>query len=1266
MNKRQKIPSLRIRWIQPDEGSRQSVRRRVFLTSLLFSVLVFSIMSLLPAKAATMISDFRLPDHWAPVWFQDTAEVDDLGYRADYITNFNFDVDWNATNNWNNLIDGGYELKAYIYYWIVETEQYYFIGYVDFHPIDWAYLGPGTLNVENKGREELDSDLLPPEEHENDMEGCLLAIRKDGSEFGSLEYCITVAHLDFPLYHGDEIENLSNLDQSQKDALDDLIRKADIQFSIPENGQRPCLFVEPKGHGVYILDGKGEFPFAGEDGVVYLPGELAQEPKGEKSEAVIYELKLIDELWGQNLSETIKDIISKLGGSLIQEIKGFSLLNIIERLGDRSGLSATIDDKGSSKVVFAYEIPEYKYYFQTGDTVNLLVETTSDPPPVGIIPWVLKSKVELTHDGLDDIEIAKAEWLEWKYPEDIGYDILTDLWSNVSSKVKFSREDPLVLVELDPDFGSGFRFKIPVHLDGAGTASLNLRCLYDISPHVGSEESTVEWTFKILGPGPPIDLTTTSVTAPSSAKPGDPINVSFTIKNQGTAPSGSFYNRISLSKEPHGTDILLDNFSMGSIAAGSSSSDTQTVQIPGDTSPGDYYVTVYADGFQVIDESNEGNNIGSTPIIIGSIGTPDLVVTYVDAPSSAYPGADINVSFTVKNQGTAASGGFHNRISLDDFPLGESPMNSIAAGSSSSDTRTVRIPTSVSPGDYDVIVYADCFQEVDESNENNNTKSKSITIKPLPDKTAWEFNTFQDREGWRTEDCGVIVSWSVNWDDNGALIILVDGKNPYIVNDPLSINAANYNTIRIAMVSHFNTGDGTVAFKTSASPNYDSNKIIFHVNHDNNLYVYDIVVGEHINWKGTITGLRIAPATEAHSNIAFDYIKLIDEPAKRPSLIYFPSGGLKFGDIKVGQTKELTIEITNYGVSVLRGTVDDLVGSHKDQFSIISGRGEFEVENYSKTGDKHLVKIRFSPSSSGAKTAAVRVISTDPSGPSLDIPLKGTGIIIDTTPPDTTITSGPSGTIDYNDVIFTYTGSDDITETPQLVYSYFLQGYDSGWSSYTSSTGKNYYDLPDASYTFYVKAKDEAGNPDPSPASRSFQVETTPPKYTLTTSVSPSGSGSISLNPPGGTYDAGTVVTLEAIPNTGWKFDHWSGHLSGSENPKQITMDSDKTVTANFTKIKYTLTVSSTDCGSVSLNPPGGTYDAGTVVTLEAIPNPDCRFDYWSGDLSGTDNPTTITMDSDKTVTAIFECTLSPNVSPPNSGGVSLNPSGGIYTVELW
>ena len=102
---------------------------------------------------------------------------------------------------------------------------------------------------------------------------------------------------------------------------------------------------------------------------------------------------------------------------------------------------------------------------------------------------------------------------------------------------------------------------------------------------------------------------------------------------------------------------------------------------------------------------------------------------------------------------------------------------------------------------------------------------------------------------------------------------------------------------------------------------------------------------------------------------------------------------------------------------------------------------------------------------------------------------------IDTTPPNTEITSGPSGTIDYNDVTFTWIGSDDVTPTSELVYRYCLEGYDSDWSDWTLDTSKSYADLRDGHYTFKAKAKDQATNIDPSPAVRPFTVAVKWGKY---------------------------------------------------------------------------------------------------------------------------------------------------------------------------
>ncbi|MEM4398157.1 MAG: cellulase family glycosylhydrolase, partial [Candidatus Woesearchaeota archaeon] len=129
--------------------------------------------------------------------------------------------------------------------------------------------------------------------------------------------------------------------------------------------------------------------------------------------------------------------------------------------------------------------------------------------------------------------------------------------------------------------------------------------------------------------------------------------------------------------------------------------------------------------------------------------------------------------------------------------------------------------------------------------------------------------------------------------------------------------------------------------------------------------------------------------------------------------------------------------------------------------------------------------------------------------------------------------------------------------------------------------------------------------------------------YTLSISVNPTGSGSVTLNPSGGSYTAGSQVTLTAQPNSGYIFSSWSGDLTGTQNPATIIMDSNKVVTANFSQsgggTTYTLTVNVSPAGSgvVYLNPSQGSYTAGSQVTLTAQPNSGYIFSSWSGDLTG-------------------------------------------------
>ena len=152
--------------------------------------------------------------------------------------------------------------------------------------------------------------------------------------------------------------------------------------------------------------------------------------------------------------------------------------------------------------------------------------------------------------------------------------------------------------------------------------------------------------------------------------------------------------------------------------------------------------------------------------------------------------------------------------------------------------------------------------------------------------------------------------------------------------------------------------------------------------------------------------------------------------------------------------------------------------------------------------------------------------------------------------------------------------------------------------------------------------------------------------------VTNQGQGTVSLNPPGCIYDVNTVVTLTAAAPTSWGFSHWEGDLTGNQNPASVTMDTAKAVTAVFTPT-YTLTTEIRNGvynaatgnidtgvvgtgGSITRDPSGSSFISGQTAVLTATPIPNYVFVRWEGDVTGTQNPATITMDSNKTVRAVF------------------------------
>ena len=209
----------------------------------------------------------ELAEYWAPKIVQDT---DDSNHKADYLTRFDYDGDYIGNNNWENL--DYYPVPGWIYYAVIETETHWFIFYALFHPRDWNDIPDAGAG-----------------EHENDMEGVMLVIRKVG-KFGYLELMETRAHMDYYQY----INSSCNI-QEKGETIDGYVQFA-TGTSVQGGGQIPIVFIEAKGHAVYAY-GDGGTPGGG-DWVEYWYYGFAEEPSSGNDRNVSYNLiPIITTLW---------------------------------------------------------------------------------------------------------------------------------------------------------------------------------------------------------------------------------------------------------------------------------------------------------------------------------------------------------------------------------------------------------------------------------------------------------------------------------------------------------------------------------------------------------------------------------------------------------------------------------------------------------------------------------------------------------------------------------------------------------------------------------------------------------------------------------------------------------------------------------------------------------------------------------------------------------------------------------------------------------
>ncbi|MCG2690453.1 hypothetical protein L6279_03405, partial [Candidatus Parcubacteria bacterium] len=267
--------------------------------AILWVVLTMTVVTV--STSALAVTPLSLSSEYGPIFHQDVDAVIARGVN-DFIAKVDFDGDVFTNNNWDNLSNfENVGLDAYIYYSVTETVAHWFILYGVYHPRDWD---------NERATNQIDIAGITSAQHENDMEGVLLIVRRDESEYGTLEAVCTMAHhqwLRYPVAEGIEVKDRDS--------------DGEIHFM----GTHPIVLVQAEGHGIYGapvsyasiqrwdpstdyfgigIQRWNEVGFPNCTGIIYFPAKKAQlaeamreDKPGTYCQNVGYELISFKELW---------------------------------------------------------------------------------------------------------------------------------------------------------------------------------------------------------------------------------------------------------------------------------------------------------------------------------------------------------------------------------------------------------------------------------------------------------------------------------------------------------------------------------------------------------------------------------------------------------------------------------------------------------------------------------------------------------------------------------------------------------------------------------------------------------------------------------------------------------------------------------------------------------------------------------------------------------------------------------------------------------
>ena len=372
---------------------------------------------------------------------------------------------------------------------------------------------------------------------------------------------------------------------------------------------------------------------------------------------------------------------------------------------------------------------------------NLFVSEVSAPS------WAIRGEtVDVTWTVTNDGQgTAYANWHDYIYlseDENLSYYADTYLTSlGTGSKTPLAPGESYTVAR---------RVTIPTNRQGEFYLLVNAD-----APNYQLEEDETDNLFAFPITVGEADLSVSSVVVPASAQFGETIDLSWTVRNQGNIPTTkTWQERLWLSKD---NTLSSDDRVIWSGAPenntfpllnGQEYTQTVSVELPLDATlaDGNYHLIVDVDSLNNLPEADESNNrYSSEPLALTTPPFPDLIVSQIASPLEGWSGQQLEIAWTVTNQGeAAATGTWTDKIYLSsDSAVGEdkffdafSLTGTLAPGESVERRQLITLPKELS-GEHYVVVQTDANRQLYEhAGENNNAKLASqpinIRLSPFP------------------------------------------------------------------------------------------------------------------------------------------------------------------------------------------------------------------------------------------------------------------------------------------------------------------------------------------------------------------------------------------------------------------------------------------------------------------------------------------------------------------------------------------------------